>query len=225
MTTAQLNVADVHLRDSVMQELEWDSQFDASAVGVVAHDGMVTLTGYIDTYSGKLAAERAVKRVRGVRAVANDIEVRLGIERTDADIATDAAHALNLRAGFPESVQAVVHGGHITLSGTVPTLFQRAVAEKAVHHIKGVKGIVNRITVAPSATSTDPAAQIAGALRRESDVNADGIEVTLSGDTAVLKGTVRSWRERETVERAAMHSPGISHLVNLLVVGEENEVG
>lgn len=225
MTTAHLNAADLQLRDSVMQQLEWDSQFDASAVGVAASGGAVTLTGYVDTYAGKLAAERAVKRVRGVRAVANDVQVRLRLKRTDADIATDAAQALNLRASFPESVQAVVHNGHITLTGTVPTLFQRAVAEKAVHSIKGLRGIVNRITVAPSATSTDPAAQIAGALHREADVNAYGIEVTSNGDTAVLTGTVRSWREREAAERTAMHSRDISHVINLLVVGQENEVG
>jgi osmotically-inducible protein OsmY len=225
MTTAQLNAADIQLRNSVMQELEWDSQFDASAVGVAANGGVVTLTGYIDTYAGKLAAEHAVKRVRGVRAVADDIQVRLTLERTDADIATDAAQALNLRANLPESVQAVVRYGYITLTGTVPTLFQRAVAEKAVHHIKGLKGIVNEIIVAPSATSPASAADIVGALRREADLNVYGIEVTSSGDTAVLKGTVRSWREREAAERAAMHSRGISQLVNLLVVGQDNEVG
>jgi osmotically-inducible protein OsmY len=225
MTNAQLTAADAELRDRVAQQLEWDSQFDASAIGVAAKSGAVTLTGSIDTYAGKLAAERAVKRVRGVRAVANDVEVRLRFERTDADIAADAARALNLRASLPEGVQAVVHYGHITLTGTVPTLFKRAVAEKAVHHIQGLKGIVNRITVTPSASSTDPAAGIVGALHRETDVNVDEIEVTSSGDTAVLKGTVRSWREREAAERAAMHSPHISHVVNLLVVGQENEVG
>jgi osmotically-inducible protein OsmY len=225
MTNAQLTAADAELRDRVAQQLEWDSQFDASAIGVAAKSGAVTLTGSIDTYAGKLAAERAVKRVRGVRAVANDVEVRLRFERTDADIAADAARALKLRASLPEGVQAVVHYGHITLTGTVPTLFKRAVAEKAVHHIQGLKGIVNRITVTPSASSTDPAAGIVGALHRETDVNVDEIEVTSSGDTAVLKGTVRSWREREAAERAAMHSPHISHVVNLLVVGQENEVG
>jgi osmotically-inducible protein OsmY len=225
MTTAQQNVADVQLRDNVIQQLEWDSEFDASAVGVAANAGAVTLTGYVDTYAGKLAVERAAKRVRGVRAVANDVQVRLKLERTDADIATDAAQALTLRANLPEGVQAVVHNGHITLTGTVATLFQSAVAEKAVQHIKGLKGIVNRITVAPSATSTDAADHIVRALRREIDVNSDGIEVTASGDTAVLKGTVRSWRERERAERAAMHSRGISRVVNLLAVGQENEVG
>ena len=225
MTTAQLKDTDFQLRDGVMQQLEWDSQVDAGAVGVSASNGVVTLTGYIDTYAGKLAAERAVKRVRGVRAVANDIQVRLKIARTDTDIATGAAQALTLRATLPENVQAAVHSGHITLTGTVHTLFQHAVAEKAVHHIKGLKGIVNRITIAPVVTSTDPAVHIAGALHREAGLDAYGIEVTSSGDTAVLKGTVRSWRERDAAERTAMHSPGVSHVVNLLVVGQEDEVG
>jgi osmotically-inducible protein OsmY len=225
MSTVQLTAADVLVRDSVMQQLEWDSEFDASAIGVAAVDGAVTLTGYIDTYAAKLAAERAAKRVRGVRAVANDVQVRLRLERTDTDIATDAAHALNLRANSPESVQATVHSGHITLTGTVSTLFQRSVAEKAIRHIKGLKGVVNRITVAPSAPSADVAAHIMGALHREADVNAHGIEVTSSGDTIVLKGTVRSWGEREAAERSAMHSHGISHVVNLLVVGQDDEVG
>lgn len=225
MSTVQLTDADVLLRDSVMQQLEWDSAFDASAIGVTAAEGVVTLTGYIDTYAGKLAAERAAKRVRGVRAVANELHVRLTLERTDTDIATDAAHALNLRANFPEGVQAVVHNGHLTLTGTVTTLFQRAVAEKAVRHIKGLKDVVNRVTVAPSTAAADAARHITSALQRHADVNAYAIEVTSSGDTAVLKGTVRSWREREAAERTALHSRGISRVVNLLVVGQENEVG
>ncbi len=225
MTAAELNADDLGLRDSVMQQLEWDSQFDASDVGVAANHGAVTLTGYIDTYAGKLAVERAVKRVRGVRAVANDVQVRLRLERTDTDLATDAAQALNHRASLLENVQAVVHYGHVTLTGTVRTPFQRAVAEEAVHDVKGVKGIANHITVAPSATSTDPVAGIVGALRRETDHHGHEIDVTSSGDTVVLKGTVRSWRERDAAERVAMHSRNVSHVVNLLVVGQEDEVG
>ena len=103
MTTATLTEADVRVRDAVMRQLDWDPEVDASAVGVAAKNGTVTLSGFIDTYSGKLAAERAAKRVHGVRAVANDIEVRLRLERTDADIAQDAARALELRSMIPES--------------------------------------------------------------------------------------------------------------------------
>jgi len=225
MTTAELTVTDRRLRDSVLQQLEWDSQVDASAVGVTAKGGAVTLTGYIDTYAGKLAAERAVKQVRGVRAVANDIQVRLRLERTDADIAGDAAQALGLRRGVLDNVQAAVHFGHLTLTGAVQTLFKRAVAEKAVQHIDGLKGITNLVTVTPRAASADPASEIVAALQRDVNVTVDDVTVTTSGDTVVLKGTVRSWRERDAAERAAMHSPHISHVVNMLAVAQEDEVG
>ncbi len=225
MTTDLLSATDLRVRDSVMQQLEWDSEFDASDVGVVAREGVVTMTGYIDTYAGKLAAERAAKRVRGVRAVANDIQVRLRIEHTDADIAADAARALNLRVGLPVGVQAVVHSGHLTLTGTVPTLFQRAVAEKAVRHIKGLKEIINRITVTPSTTSKDIKRSIVRALHREADLNARGIDATVNGSVVELRGTVGSWHEREAAERAAMHGPGIAYVENLLVVvpGSDSE--
>src|SRR5512138_2815422 len=120
MSTATLSDADVRVRDSVMRQLEWDPQVEASAVGVAAKDGAVTLTGFIDSYAGKLAAERAAKRVRGVRAVADDLQVRLKIARADDEIAADAARALRLRSTLPESVQAAVHNGHVTLTGSVP---------------------------------------------------------------------------------------------------------
>src|SRR6188472_1132701 len=102
-----------------MRQLDWDPEVDGSAVGVAARNGTVTLTGFIDTYAGKLAAERVAKRVHGVRAVANDIEVRLRLERTDPDIAQDAARALQLHSAVPETVQAAVHNGHLTLTGRV----------------------------------------------------------------------------------------------------------
>lgn len=225
MTTPELTPTDVHLRTRVLQELEWDSQCDASAIGVAVSGRAVTLTGFVDTYAGKLAAERAVKRIRGVRAVANDLQVRLRLERTDSDIATDAAQALTLRTDVPDTVQASVHYGHLTLTGTVRTPFERALAEEAVQAIRGVKGIVNQIAVTKGAVGAEHAVHIAGALGRHADVGTYGIEVTTSGDSVVLKGTVRSWREREEAERAAMHSPGVSHVVNLIVVGQDDEVG
>ena len=151
VTTATLTEADVRVRDAVMRQLDWDPEVDASAVGVAAKSGTVTLTGFIDTYSGKLAAERAAKRVHGVRAVANDIEVRLRLERTDADIALDAARALELCSMIPESVQAIVHNGHLTLTGKVEWLYQKESAERAVRHIRAVRSVLNHITVAPTA--------------------------------------------------------------------------
>jgi osmotically-inducible protein OsmY len=125
-----------------MRQLDWDPEVDASAVGIAAKNGTVTLTGYINSYSGKLAAERAAKRVRGVRAVANDIEVRLKLARVDSDIAADVVHALELRSTIPDGVQAALHNGHVTLTGKVNWVFQKRDAEKAVRHIRGVRDVV-----------------------------------------------------------------------------------
>jgi osmotically-inducible protein OsmY len=218
MSTKAVTVSDLHLRDAVLHQLEWDSEVEASGIGVTAKAGVVTLTGYIDSYASKLAAERATKRVKGVRAVANDIQVRLRLDRTDSDIATDAARALNLRATLPDSVQAVVHGGHVTLTGNVPTLFLRAVAENALQHIRGLKGIVNRIVVSPPVTSRYVTQEIVSAINREADLDARSLDVTVNGSVVVLKGTVESFLAREAAERAAMHGPGITHVENLLTV-------
>jgi osmotically-inducible protein OsmY len=148
MSTAALTDVDIRVRDRVVEQLDWDPDVDASGIGVAARDGVVTLTGYVDTYSGKLAAERAAKLVRGVRGVANDLEVRLKLGRTDADIARDAVRALELRSTVPATVQAAVHDGHVTLTGTAGWLYQARDAEEAVQHIKGVRGVFNHIQVA-----------------------------------------------------------------------------
>jgi osmotically-inducible protein OsmY len=218
MTTGTLSRADTRIRDAVLQQLEWDSEVDASAIGVTARENVVTLTGFVDSYAAKLAAERIAKRVAGIRAVANDIQVRLRLERTDAEIAADAARALDLRAPLLKSVQAVVHNGHLTLTGRVSTLFHRAIAEKAVRHIRGLKGAVNHITVAPAVTARDVRKEIARALHRDATTGGRGIEVTVSGGKVILRGEVASWQERESAERAAMHAPGITEVDNQIVV-------
>jgi osmotically-inducible protein OsmY len=183
VATASLTETDVRVRDAVMRQLEWDPEVDASAVGVAAKDGTVTLTGYIDSYAGKLAAERAAKRVHGVRGVANDVDVRLKLDRTDVDIANDAVRALELRSTIPDGVQAVVHNAHVTLTGKVNWLFQKREAEKAVRHIRGVRSVVNYIEVAPHAVERDVRRRIVQALHQNADVDAHHITVTLSGDT------------------------------------------
>ena len=218
MSTATLSDADVRVRDGVLRQLEWDPQVEASAVGVAAKDGAVTLTGYVDSYAGKLAAERAAKRVRGVRAVANDIEVRLKLGRTDADIAADVVRALELRSTIPETVQAAVHDGHVTLTGKVYWLFQSQDAERVVHHIRGIKGVENHITVAPQAVVKDVRHRIVAALHRNANIDAQHIVVTVTGDTAVLTGTVGTWLQRETAEEAAADAAGIARVDNRLVV-------
>ena len=218
MSTATLTEADVRLRDAVLRQLDWDPEVDASMVGVAAKSGSVTLTGFIDTYAGKLGLERAAKRVHGVRAVANDVEVRLRLERTDADIALDAARALQLRSAIPAGVQAAVHNGHVTLTGKVDWLFQKVGADKAVRHIRGVRGVFNHISVAPTAEVRDVRHRIVRALHQNADVDARHITVSMTGDTATLTGTVGTWLQRDSAERAAANAPGIAHVDNRIAV-------
>jgi osmotically-inducible protein OsmY len=218
MTTATLTETDVRVRDAVMRQLDWDPEVDASAVGVAAKHGTVTLSGFIDTYSGKLAAERAAKRVHGVRAVANDIEVRLRLERTDPDIAHDVTRALELRNAVPETVQAVVHHGHVTLTGNVEWLYQKEIAEKAVRHIRGVRGVMNHVTVTPKSVARDVRHRIVKTLHQNADVDARQITVTVSGSTVTLSGTVGTWLQRESAEHAAANAPGVAHVDNRIVV-------
>ena len=176
MAIATLTEVDTRIRDLVTRELEWDAAVDASAIGVVAKDRTVTLTGYVDTYLCKLAAERAAKRVRGVRAVANDIEVRLKIGRTDADIARDVVRSLELRSTVPDNVQATVHHGYITLTVEAMWEFQRQDAEKAVRHVRGVRGVVNRIGLAPMAAARDVRHRIEAPMCQECCLGGGSLE-------------------------------------------------
>jgi osmotically-inducible protein OsmY len=214
MTTAALTGADVRLRDSVIRELDWDSEVDDSAIGVAAKDGVVTLTGFIDSYAGKLAAERVVKRIRGVRAVANDIIVRLKVDITDTDIAAASALALKVRPGIPSNVQAAVHDGHVTLTGHVDWLHQKEQAEVTVRHIAGVRGVVNHIDVTPRTVQRDVRRRIVQSLHRTADLDARHVDVAVTGDVVTLTGTVSSWSQYEAAERGAGSAPGIRLVAN-----------
>ena len=218
MSIATLTDTDVRVRDAVLEQLEWDPRVNASAIGVAASGGTVTLTGFIDSYAGKLAAERAAKRARGVRAVANDIEVRLKLERTDADIAADVTRALELTENIPSSVQATVHNGHVTLTGNVDWLYQKDSAEKAVRHIRGVRSIVDYISVAARAVERDVRHRIVEALHRNANIDARHINVEVAGDTVILTGGVGSWLERESAGRAAADAPGVARVDNRILV-------
>jgi len=218
MSTRTLTDVDVRVRDHVVRQLEWDPEVDASGVGVTADNGVVTLSGAIDTYAGKLAAERAAKRVRGVRGVANDLVVRLKVGRTDADIARDAVLALELRESIPESVQVVVHDGYVTLTGKVLWLHQARSAEKAVRHVRGVRGVFDHVEVAGTPTVSDVRQRIVDALHRDADLDAGGVTTSVSGTVAVLTGAVPTWRQRESAGRAAGSAPGITRVDNHIVV-------
>ena len=218
MTTAALTGTDVRLRNSVVRELDWDREVDDSAIGVAAKDGVVTLTGFIDSYAGKLAAERVAKRVRGVRGVANDITVRLKVDRTDPDLAADATRALRLRPEIPEGVQVVIHQGRVTLTGKVEWLLQKTCAEVAVEHIRGVRGVLNHIEVSPKTTLRDVRRHIVQALHRNADLDARHIDVSVTGNVVSLTGSVGSWSQRDAAERGAGSAPDIRHVDNRITV-------
>jgi osmotically-inducible protein OsmY len=218
MTTASITGTDTRVRGAVVRQLDWDPEVDASAIGVSAGDGVVTLTGFVDSYAEKLTAERVAKQVRGVRGVANDIVVRQMVGRTDADIAHDAVACLRHRPDLADTVQVAVHHGHLTLTGQVPWLLQKEAAEQAVKHVRGLLGIFNHITVKPGSTQRDVRRRIVTALHHNADLDARHITVTVEDGTVRLTGTVRSWMQRDAAERAAASAPGIVHLDNQIVV-------
>ena len=218
MTTASITGTDVRLRGTVIRHLDWDPEVDASGIGVTAHEGVVTLTGFVDTYADKLAAESVMKRLRGVRAVANDILVRLLVDRTDEDIALDTARALSLRQSIADLVQATVHRGHVTLTGSVTWLFQKQTAEDLVRHVRGVVAVHNHITVTPRVAERDIKRRITHALHQNADVDVRHIQVTTVGNLVILSGTVASWSQRAAAEDAASQAPGVTHVDNHISV-------
>jgi osmotically-inducible protein OsmY len=218
MTTASITGTDVHLRGAIVRQLDWDPEVDASAIGVSADGGVVTLTGFVDSYADKLAAERVAKRVRGVRAVANDITVRPMVDRTDADIAHDAVQILKLRPDLSETVQLAVHRGHVTLTGTVEWLLKKEQAEEAVKHVRGLVAVRNYITVKPRSGERDVLRRIVRALHHHADLDAARIDVTVDGEVVTLTGEVAAWTQREAAERAAGNAPGIVRVDNQILV-------
>jgi osmotically-inducible protein OsmY len=198
-----------------MAELRWDPSVPATEIGVLVKDGVVTLTGTVDTYMKKWRAEEVAHRVTGVIAVANEIQVRSIGERTDSDIAAAAVHALTWNSTIPQGkVHVTVDKGWITLKGDVEWQYQRQEAERAVRRLLGVKGVSNLITVKPAASPSDLKRKIQDALVRNAQIDADGITVEVEGSKTILKGKVRSWAEREEAERVAWLAPGITSVDN-----------
>ena len=215
MTTATLTHTDQEIQADVMAEFRWDPSVPATEIGVVVKDGVVTLTGTVDTYMKKWRAEEVAHRVNGVIAVANEIQVRSIGERTDSDIAAAAVHALTWNSTIPQGkVHVTVDKGWITLKGDVEWQYQRQEAERAVRRLLGVKGVSNLITVKPAASPSDLKRKIQDALVRNAQIDADGITVEVEGSKTILKGKVRSWAEREEAERVAWLAPGITSVDN-----------
>lgn len=212
---------DAQLKKDVSAELEWDPSINASHVGVTVKDGVVTLAGHLDTYAEKHALERAALRVKGVKAVAMEVDVKLdpGHRRSDTEIAAAVETAFKWHSLIPaERIQVLVDKGWITLKGMVDWDYQRRLAEKTVRTLTGVVGVSNAITLKPTAMPTNVANRIREALERHADHEARQIEVSVDDAVVTLRGTVDSWAERSAAYAAAWSAPGVMSVVNELKV-------
>ncbi|HYR87762.1 MAG TPA: BON domain-containing protein [Terriglobia bacterium] len=215
-------MTDIDLRRNVEAELNWEPGIKSpAAIGVRVKDGIVTLTGYVESYAEKLAAERAALGVAGVRAVVNNIEVRLptSSQRTDEDIARRAAQALDWTTGIPrDQIKVAVDDGWVTLKGNVDWYYQKVAAEDAVRYLTGVKGVINLIEVRPTVSKDVVKSKIEEALKRNAELEAQRIQVETIGSKVILRGTVRSWWQKKEAERVAWQAPGVTQVENQIEV-------
>jgi osmotically-inducible protein OsmY len=213
--------SDTQIRDDVIDELRWDPQITGpDAIGVAVKDGAVTLTGHVPTYTEKLAAARAAERVYGVKAVANDLQVKLaGAPRDDSDIATAIAHVLENNVQVPEGkLHARVQNGWVTLDGEVDYDYQRREVERMVRQVRGVVGVTDLITVKPPVSPEAVEARIEDAFKREAEIDARHIRVEVTDHTAKLYGHVHSLNEASAARAAAASAPGVAAVESNLVI-------
>jgi len=222
MAVATGTRADTQIQADVLAELKWEPRLNPNEVGVIVKDGVVTLTGWVDSYIKRWAAEEAAHRVKGVKAVANDIEVRLSATggKTDAEIAQAVVRALEWDAFVPiDKLDATVSKGWVTLKGEVEWQYQKEDAERVVRRLQGVTGVSNLIAVKPRTTPAELKNKIEQALVRSAELDAKNITVDVEGSKVILKGAVRSWAERQEAERQAWAAPGVTSVDNRITIG------
>lgn len=212
---------DSKIKQDVLDELAWDSSIDETQIGVIVTDGIVTLTGVVDSYSKKLAAEKAAKSVKGVKAVAEDIEVKYGVSkgRTDTEIAKAAVDALKWHASVPdEKITLKVEDGWIYLSGELMWSYQKNAAKNAIENLVGVKGVINSITLKQTVEPYQIKERITKAFERSAEFDANKINIQVVGHTVTLTGVVHSIKEKDEARKAAFFAPGVTKVDNNLRV-------
>jgi osmotically-inducible protein OsmY len=213
--------SDAQIQKEVMAELNWQPILNAAQIGVAVHEGVVTLTGIVDSYRKKLTAENAAKKVSGVKAVAEDIQVGASpsYNKTDTEIAEAVLNALKWHTAVVEDrIRIKVEKGFVTLDGEVEWEYQRTAAKSAIENLAGIKMIYNFISVKPRITVSDLKSKINAALHRSAQIDANGIKVEISGSKVILSGTVSSIKEKEDADSAAWMAPGVSSVENRIAI-------
>jgi osmotically-inducible protein OsmY len=212
---------DIQIQKDVMEELKWLPDLNASEIGVTVKNGVVTLSGQVDTFSKKLSAEKAAKKISGVKAIAEDIQIGVSpvYKKTDAEIAADVLDALKWHASVQkEKVKIKVENGFITLDGEVEWQYQRTNIISAIEHLSGVRGVYNLISIKPSITPFDIEDKIVAAFKRNATIDAEKITAEVKGSKVILHGYVHSLEEKDAAVTAAWYAPGVSSVESRLQI-------